>query len=496
MRGLAAWLGRRGSVILIVAIAVLLPALAVLQYEWTGELSQLEQLRARTNLSAAAQQFSTRFDAMLAGLYGEYHTRLGGEAASAAHPPTHPPPDIVPDGLERAVYVIDQTPGGYAVAESDSFLRTRRPTEWPAWLSERSLQRTLVDDAPALVIRRSDLPGRWVVVLLDMDVLAAKVLPALVASSFTGGIPLAYDVLVNRDDDPSTVIYASRPGLEPPMFEPWVDLVPIYAVHGRDLDPSAARSLRADAAGHRWRFFIKGQDGALEAAVGAARRRNLGIGAGVLALLALSVGLLIVSAQRAERGVRDQLEVVARMSHELRTPLATITCAGENLAADVVGRTDVRQYGEIIGREGRRLNKTVTDILLCCRLQTRPDAALALKPVDMAPVIDRAIEDSAAVTGADASAIERDVEPGLPTLAADADALRAAIKNLVVNALRYGAGSPVRVSAGRARSGREWRSKWKTTAPASPTTRSRTCSTRSSAAGAYATDRWKAAASA
>src|SRR5215203_161815 len=68
MRAIGTWLGRNGMVILIAAIGLLLPALAVLQYRWTGELTQLEQLRARSNLSASAQQFSTQFDAMLAGI--------------------------------------------------------------------------------------------------------------------------------------------------------------------------------------------------------------------------------------------------------------------------------------------------------------------------------------------------------------------------------------------------------------------------------------------
>ena len=73
------WLARRRSVVLIGVIGILLPILALLQYRWLGELSGLEQLRARTNLTSAAARFSSEFDAQLAGLYSAFHD-------------SHPPP--------------------------------------------------------------------------------------------------------------------------------------------------------------------------------------------------------------------------------------------------------------------------------------------------------------------------------------------------------------------------------------------------------------------
>jgi two-component system sensor histidine kinase SenX3 len=140
--------------------------------------------------------------------------------------------------------------------------------------------------------------------------------------------------------------------------------------------------------------------------------------------------------------------MVARMSHELRTPLATITCAGENLADDLVDSTvETRQYGRIIQQEGHRLNKTIADILLCCRLQIRPDATLNMAPVNLAEIIPQAVSDSLMVTSDTALPIEQRVEPDLPRLLGDREALRVALKNLIVNAIRHGEGSPVRVTA-------------------------------------------------
>ena len=57
------------TVALIAVIGVLLPLLAFLQYQWLGELSGLEQLRARQNLEAGTVRLSSEFDSRLARLY-------------------------------------------------------------------------------------------------------------------------------------------------------------------------------------------------------------------------------------------------------------------------------------------------------------------------------------------------------------------------------------------------------------------------------------------
>jgi signal transduction histidine kinase len=160
----------------------------------------------------------------------------------------------------------------------------------------------------------------------------------------------------------------------------------------------------------------------------------------------------VAAVHRAQRGAREQLDLVARMSHELRTPLATITCAGENLEDDLVDNSvEARQYGRIIQQEGHRLNKTIADILLCCRLQVRPDAALNMAPVDLTSVIAQAVTDSLIVTSDTPPPIEQKVDPALPRLLGDREALRVALKNLVVNAIRHGQGSRIRVAARMAR---------------------------------------------
>ena len=53
----------------------------------------------------------------------------------------------------------------------------------------------------------------------------------------------------------------------------------------------------------------------------------------MLLLLSVSIGLILVSARRAQELARQQMEFVAAVSHELRTPLARIRLLTE-LARD------------------------------------------------------------------------------------------------------------------------------------------------------------------
>ena len=92
-----------------------------------------------------------------------------------------------------------------------------------------------------------------------------------------------------------------------------------------------------------------------------ARRRNLWLSFGILAVLAASVGLVVLNARRSERLAAQQMDFVATVSHELRTPLAVIRSAAQNLSAGVVHdaragqavRRSDRERGPAAHRHGR-----------------------------------------------------------------------------------------------------------------------------------------------
>ncbi|MGE0863594.1 MAG: sensor histidine kinase [Vicinamibacterales bacterium] len=449
------WTAPRRSVALIALIAVLLPSLAILQYRWLGELSGLEGLRARQNLRAATVRLSTEFDARLAHVYTSLASIDAGApgAADAIH-------TAAPAGFVKALYSVERAGNRIAVRAVGSPGTSQGSAPIPAWLSDLDggvgtpalLSRTLLDEIPAIVVHPAGAAGsRWLIAEIDMDNVANELIPTMLAGCFEGGIPTALDVLIIRDDRPGQAVYRSRPALAEADFDAEVAPIPLFAIHGRDLDAATAQRLMPDAAAHRWRVYLQHQSGALEATLGAVRVRNLAIGIGVLVLLAVSVGLLVASMHSMQRAAREQLELVARMSHELRTPLATITCAGENLADDVISTpAEARHYGELIKGEGRRLTKTIGDILLSCRLQATPDAAINPQPTDIAAIVESALAESRAVSP-EGQRIDASIDAGLPALMADRDALKMALKNLVLNAVKYGRGGPVRVAARAAR---------------------------------------------
>jgi signal transduction histidine kinase len=187
-----------------------------------------------------------------------------------------------------------------------------------------------------------------------------------------------------------------------------------------------------------WRLLVQHPSGSLEHAVNAARRRNLAISTSVLGVLALSVGFLIASTRRAHDLARQQLEFVATVSHELRTPLAVIRSAADNLADGVVDdQTRVRQYGELVRREGVRLTDLVEQILEFAGLQSG-QRSIARRPVEIAGVL-REVAAAAQEATRGRLTIDLAIADRLPAVLGDEAALRRVFQNLVGNAIKYGA---------------------------------------------------------
>ena len=188
----------------------------------------------------------------------------------------------------------------------------------------------------------------------------------------------------------------------------------------------------------KWVLMATHRSGSLEAAVAAVRLRNLMISSGVLALLALAVGLIVVSTRRAQALARQQMEFVAAVSHELRTPVSVIGAAAGNLADGVVGDPQrVRKYGETIQGEARRLAETVERVLQLAGIAAGR-AAAAHVPISPADLVNESLGAVRQEIDAAVFEVEVAVAENLPNVAGDVTALRSALQNLISNAVKYG----------------------------------------------------------
>jgi len=124
-------------------------------------------------------------------------------------------------------------------------------------------------------------------------------------------------------------------------------------------------------------------------------------------------------------------QMAAGLAHELRTPLAAVEVLAGLLRRRLEARRDcadeIALLADVTG-ELRSLAATVTE-----SLEFVKPLALVHRAVEPAALLDEALALARQRLPFDGP-IERAVEPGLPTLHGDADALRAVLVNLIVNA--------------------------------------------------------------
>ena len=489
------------------AVAIVVVALAVLQYRWLGDVSATERERMRANLQWRADAVAQAFDGELTRAFVAFHVDPGqldanaagaiGDAyvrwqSAAAHP-----------AIVRAVDVVEPADNSTEAKDLpmlrrfDPADRAFRTVSWSPPLREwmTRLQRLtpkipnapppllladVVDGAiPALVIaiptiKQSTSAGafavvadpaslaRAIVVEFDEAALRDQMLAPFVGRDF--GAASDTIVTVVRGDEPSHVVFAS-PAAEPLDSRSADVNVGLFDLRMDDLNhvysggPAPAPGgpgtvaftivRRANGADGRrllgstatasgaWRLLARYRSDSLDALVARSRRRNFAMVLAVLALLGGSVTLMIVSAERARRLARQQMEFVASVSHELRTPLAVIRSAGENLSDGVVNDpVHVKRYGAVVESEGRRLSEMVERVM---RFASSASGAKrrAHVGVDVAAVVRDA------VAASEPDAVERSVtvsvQPNgsLPLVGGDADALRSAIQNVIGNAIKY-----------------------------------------------------------
>ncbi|MFA6034228.1 MAG: HAMP domain-containing sensor histidine kinase [Myxococcota bacterium] len=157
-------------------------------------------------------------------------------------------------------------------------------------------------------------------------------------------------------------------------------------------------------------------------------------------------------AERLERLLRSERELLANISHEIRTPLARIHLAVELCDEKDMGIEALRGHLKGIVGDLAELDRLIDDVLMATRLELESSGGGSPGFVLRAEVvgIESIIREAALKFGEKWAQrnLEVAVEAGIPDINADPAMLRRALDNLLDNAARYsGAESPIVLAA-------------------------------------------------
>lgn len=163
------------------------------------------------------------------------------------------------------------------------------------------------------------------------------------------------------------------------------------------------------------------------------------LGATVLVVVFLLGGLALIlrATDREARLAQAKSNFVANVSHELKTPLALLSLFSEILELGRVKNEDKKlEYYRIIREESRRLNKMIDNILDFSKIEAGRKT-YDFVPGDMAEVIENVISGYRYQIKNSGFDVQTNIQPDLPPVSIDRDAMAQAISNLVDNAMKY-----------------------------------------------------------
>lgn len=129
--------------------------------------------------------------------------------------------------------------------------------------------------------------------------------------------------------------------------------------------------------------------------------------------------------------------LVSNVSHELKTPLALIRLFSETLQ---MGRAESpekeKEFLRIIHKESERLTHLIDNVLDLGRIE-QDRKTYSMRPTDLLEVVNETVEAYRFQLQQQGFTLVTDLEPGLPPVSADPDALTQALLNLMDNAIKY-----------------------------------------------------------
>jgi signal transduction histidine kinase len=163
------------------------------------------------------------------------------------------------------------------------------------------------------------------------------------------------------------------------------------------------------------------------------------IGSVVVVAIALTGFLALGVYRRQIQLAALKTDLVAAVSHELRTPLSSMRLLVDTLLEDRhADERKTRDYLELIARENARLSRLIESFLEFSRLE-RMQRHFEFAPTRPADVVADAVA-AARDRFEQTDCVAVTVEPELPDVHADREALATVLVNLLDNAYKYSAG--------------------------------------------------------
>lgn len=142
--------------------------------------------------------------------------------------------------------------------------------------------------------------------------------------------------------------------------------------------------------------------------------------------------------QRLEALNKQREEFLSIISHELKTPLTSIKSSGELLSEELASdkHHSRRRLIENIRRSTERMESMLNSLLNMIRLRSGP-LEVRLRPIDILPCIQNAIELCSTPIEEKAQTFETELPDSLPPIMADPEGIELILTNLIGNANKF-----------------------------------------------------------
>lgn len=457
-------------------LVALLVGLAAVQYQWSARVSAADAQREREHLQSSAQLFASEFNGTVAQaarfLQNEANTALRSGAPLAGVPRLIGELYYLSTPPRHRKQVLRLAPDGTFVA-----------AVLPPWIPSASCSLSNAEHSSTLFVPILDIVSeeqrtsgetritksvkwgmdRCFLARIDQEYLRTTLFPRLIQQSFGSTSAGEYDFAVASVANPEQRLYGGR--LNPDVTTPFRTLessLPVlpripatgFEAHERTsiiiqrsdrIYTSTVNSLHGPGL---WELQVAHKAVPLPAAFERRRWRDLALSLGVDLLLLAAVAFLVVSARRMQLLADQKMRFVAGVSHELRTPVSAIAMLSRNQADGLVaGSEKVKQYGELIHQQSRRLNEMVEQTLQLAGIHSglrRP----AKDEIELAQLIQESLQARRDELTRGGFEVEVALDAALPPIIGDAKLLRTAFDNLLDNALKHAVGGRwIRVTA-------------------------------------------------